>query len=348
MECSGKYVDNASDNAMHDSLPVTKSRAREVVVRQLDGLGNQLFQYAAGRYLAKALSADLRIASELAKIISVGDVHRPVLLQDFAIRAPIATVGWIDRIVLSGRFLPRYLGAAIRTLRHIQVIRQPWPVPVPMRFEVSPTARRVYLVGHWQSRSIVTAVEPELRKEFSFCKTPTATGQGIAARIRASNASVSLHIRRGDYCKTRAFALLPLDYYDRALKFLATRLGQPECFVFSDDSAYAREWVNGRAHMHVIDHTDEVTASEDLWLMAQCQHHVIANSTFSWWGAWLNPRPNKLVIAPSMWMEFDTASIDMAASDWILLEVNTHRRRGKRRSYRTRGTIRTDWLIVGH
>jgi hypothetical protein len=95
----------------------------------------------------------------------------------------------------------------------------------------------------------------------------------------------------------------------------------PNCsfFIFTDDVAHAREWVADRAGCIIVDHNDALTAHEDLWLMASCRHHIIANSTFSWWGAWLNPRTDKCVIAPSEWLGFRTAETHIAPPDWVLL-----------------------------
>jgi hypothetical protein len=295
----------------------------EVVVRQISGLGNQLFQYAAGRYLADRLSASLRIALEPPENFTVGDVHRPVMLQKFAISAPISTVSYLDRLILSDSPHFRYLGAVYRALRGARVIREP-PSQFLYRpdFNLSPERRRVYLVGYWQSHSTVTAAEPALRREFALREPQAASSQAVAAQIRQSRTPVSLHIRRGDYVSIfGSQGLLSPAYYERALALLAQRLGEFECFVFSDDAAFARQWVAGRAHMHLVDHNRPDSAHEDLWLMSQCHHHVIANSTFSWWGAWLNARPGKLIIAPRTWLGHATRETDIAAPDWILLDI---------------------------
>ena len=295
----------------------------EVVVRQLSGLGNQLFQYAAGRYLADRLSASLRIALEPPENFTVGAVHRPVMLQKFSISAPIATVSYLDRLILSNSPRFRYLGAAYRALRSVRVIREP-PGRFLYRpdFNLSPANRRVYLVGYWQSHSTVAAAEPALRHEFALRTPPGPVSQAVALQMRQSHTPISLHIRRGDY--VGAFgsqALLSPAYYERALALVGQRLGEFQCFVFSDDAAFARQWIAGRPHMHLVDHNGPDSAHEDLWLMSQCHHHVIANSSFSWWGAWFNTRPDKLVIAPRTWLGHATTETDIAGPDWILVDI---------------------------
>ena len=92
-------------------------------------------------------------------------------------------------------------------------------------------------------------------------------------------------------------------------------------FVFSDEPAEASAWAAGRSNFVVVDHNDAHSAHEDLRLMSQCRHHVIANSSFSWWGAWLNPGKDKHVIAPGRWLDCDTAETNVAPPQWQILAV---------------------------
>ncbi|MGA8706902.1 MAG: alpha-1,2-fucosyltransferase [Steroidobacteraceae bacterium] len=264
----------------------------------------------------------MRIALEPPENFTVGAVHRPVMLQKFSISAPIAPVSYLDRLILSNSPHFRYLGAAYRALRGVQVIREP-PGRFLYRpdFNLSPANRRVYLVGYWQSHSTVAAAEPALRREFALRTPPGPVSHAVALQMGQSHTPISLHIRRGDY--VTAFgsrALLSPAYYERALALVGQRLGEFECFVFSDDAAFARQWIAGRPHMHLVDHNGPDSAHEDLWLMSQCHHHVIANSSFSWWGAWFNTRPDKLVIAPRTWLGHATTETDIAGPDWILVD----------------------------
>jgi hypothetical protein len=124
------------------------------------------------------------------------------------------------------------------------------------------------------------------------------------AEISAANA-VSLHIRRGDYVSNAKFnaahGTCDLDYYARAAAFVAERVGDPVIYAFSDDPAWVAENLKLPFEMRFVDHNDGSTAHEDLRLMATCKHHIIANSSFSWWGAWLNPLKDKVVAAPTQW-----------------------------------------------
>jgi hypothetical protein len=314
----------------------------QIIVRQSDGLGNQLFQYAAGRYLAKRCNADLRIAFQMPRFTDVRGTRRPILINKFAIAAQTGTATVLDRLVTSNKAPFALPGRLLRAIRKIQVVRQHivqgaapllyldyYPTghlnesfPLNYDFQIAPDARAIYLVGYWQSYAMVQEVEVELRDEFSLVEPPSNRTLETAAAIRAASNPVSVHVRRGDYLREFGEnALLPLGYYDRALRFMLNRLGDADYFVFSDDVAFTKEWTRGKARTAVVDHNDADSAHEDLWLMSLCRHHIIANSSFSWWGAWLNPSKSKLVVAPSNWLGFETRRTAIAPAEWILMDT---------------------------
>ena len=293
----------------------------QIVVRQTSGLGNQLFQYAAGRYLAKKYAASLRIAHELPQNLALHGWSRPVLLQKFAISAQIGQVNPFDRLVLSTQPHFALAGQIARAAGKIQVIRQePDAFLLRHDFQVLDGSRIVYLLGYWQTHSIVREVEAELRAELSLVEPLGEASQRMAQRIAATKTSVSIHLRRGDYLTVfGAKAVLPAAYYDRAIEVMMERFPDSTFFIFSDDVPYAKEWAARNPRFVLVDHNDAATAHEDLRLMALCQHHVIANSTFSWWGAWLNPRSDKQVVAPANWLGFETSKTDIALPGWTLI-----------------------------
>jgi hypothetical protein len=293
----------------------------QTVVRVLSGLGNQLFQYAAGRYLARKNGGTLRLVHEVVHDSGAGGVQRPVMLQKFAITAPIGPVNRFDRLVLSGN--PRHALASrlLRKTARVQIIREaPDAFLFHHGFPIVKGTQFVYLVGYWQAYSIVAAVEAELREEFKLREQPGEASRRVAERIAAAPMPVSIHIRRGDYLTVFGeHAMLSSQYYEAAMARMRTQFPNCSFFIFTDDVAHAREWIADKPGCTIVDHNDALTAHEDLWLMSTCRHHIIANSTFSWWGAWLNPRTDKCVTAPSDWLGFKTAETHIAAPDWALI-----------------------------
>jgi hypothetical protein len=183
--------------------------------------------------------------------------------------------------------------------------------------------RTVYLIGYWQTHSITSTIEDELRSNLRFREPPGGRNLETLKAIEASRNPISLHIRRGDYTLTAEGNIaLPLHYYRRAIEDARERLDHPTFFVFSDDIAYARENLPQDIDVMFVDHNDDFSAHEDLRLMSCCQHHILANSTFSWWGAWLNPRESKIVYAPKQWLlKPESYFSDLTPSTWMLLDV---------------------------
>jgi hypothetical protein len=144
----------------------------------------------------------------------------------------------------------------------------------------------------------------------------------MANKISQVNA-VSLHVRRGDYLQNPVtFAIhgiATLDYYQAAMQTIADSVVQPYFFIFSDDM----EWVKANLKItfprHYIEHNQGMESYNDMRLMSLCQHHIIANSSFSWWGAWLNPSAEKTVIAPGKWFADNKNIEDLLPAEWIKL-----------------------------
>jgi hypothetical protein len=290
---------------------------------QSHGLGNQLFQYAAGRALARRYGGSLRIACEHPAKQSTNGLPRPVLLDRFAVRAPVARKTRLDRLVLSlkPQLAPasRVVSAALRA----EVIREDPPRYVfHPNIELARRTKVAYFVGFWQSHRFAAEVEQELRDEFRLQAAPTGRNLEVANRIRATRNPISLHFRRGDYASAfGASVILSTDYYERALRLVSEFAGDCTFFVFSDDAAFARTWSQGRPNFVVVDHNrGEHQAHEDMRLISLCRHHIIANSSFSWWGAWLNARPDKRVIAPARWLGYDTRATDLLPRSWTVLD----------------------------
>jgi hypothetical protein len=300
----------------------------QIVVKQSSGLGNQLFQYAAGRCLAKRHGASLRIAHQLPHLLASHGHPRSVLLQRFAIAAPVREATYFDRLVVSEQPRLQAAGRLARAIRGIQVVRQaPERCMFRRPIRIAPGARTVYLHGFWHDYSIVREVETELRRELTLIEPLRGRNLEVAKRIAAARKPVSLHLRRGDYAPFFGeHMMLPIAYYQHAISHMLEQDRQCTFFVFSDDLSFAREWLRGDPRFVVVDHNNEAAAHEDLRLMSLCRRHIIANSTFSWWGAWLNAARDNQVIAPARWLGFDTTRMAAYCPEWTLLDAELPRR----------------------
>jgi hypothetical protein len=292
----------------------------KINVLQMRGLGNQMFQYAAGLYFANQHQARLQIIREPDHLAVSFGHPRPFLLSNFCITEPVRDMTLWDRAMCSVATAKKPITVPARFLSRTSIYRQPAyedgeflpALPVPR------STMNVYLEGNFQSYKFSQAVEVRVRAEFRFSKAASGKNLDALEQIRAADNPVSLHVRRGDYTVNKGGQeLLPIGYYSRCMQVLAKQLHNPTFFVFSDDIAYARESLPRAERMIFVDHNDEANGHEDLRLMSSCRHHIIANSTLSWWGAWLNPHSDKLVCAPKVWRNPKISYTDLLPPDWL-------------------------------
>ncbi len=286
-----------------------------IIVNMKGGLGNQLFQYALGRHLSLRHNVPLVLdASGLERANHTGDIYRPFSLQQFAIEARTATEAEVQRYkypygVLSKawRFLSFKLSRDKNTRFRPNVLTQQAPL---------------YLDGFWQSPRYFEPIRTILLKELVL-RDPSKVVLDWQDRIRASSASVAIHVRRGDYIHnpvvTKRFGPCSLDYYKRALTHLRNHITTPTFYLFSDDPTWVVEHLPLEAHERIIVSDGILADFEELSLMSLCQHHIIANSSFSWWAAWLNQNSAKLVVAPTPWFDDQTYDDALIPATWIQL-----------------------------
>ena len=298
-----------------------------IVVRQISGLGNQLFQYAAARYYGQRHGASAEIAIDPPENAYSHGYPRPFLLPQFAVVLPLRPLSRRDRLLLNERpaFAPVF--TPMRRALGVQLFTE----PIPDRYTFleslpfDPAVRTLYLSGYWQSWQLVAAVAPALRTELQLRRPPTGQNLETLKAIRAAANPVSLHMRRGDYTlAAEGNIALPLDFYTEAIARIEQHIPHPSFFVFSDDIPFARTHLSPHLHATFVDQNDDTTAHEDLRLMSACRHHIIANSSFSWWGAqlgaWLHPHPEKIVLAPRLWLNRPgTHFPGLLPPEWTLL-----------------------------
>jgi len=289
-----------------------------IVVKLIGGLGNQMFQYATGRTVADSHNAQLKL--------DISGFERYKLrryeLGDFNIRAEIAGP---DDITFFGISLQRH--SIWQRLKRRAVPVSPKPVFRERTFayneELSGIKPPVYLEGYWQSERYFLLNSKAIREDFTLrCDLDRANSE-MLAHVESVNA-VSLHVRRGDYVDnphTKEFhGICSLDYYQAAIEYVAERVEKPHFVVFSDDQEWAGRNIAFDYPATFVTLNSKDRGVFDMVLMHRCRHHIIANSSFSWWGAWLNPSAGKLVVAPKRWFNsVSNDTRDLIPPSWTVL-----------------------------
>jgi len=282
-----------------------------VVVKLQGGLGNQMFQHAAARALAEKRGSNIRMDLSWFDGANLVDAPRHYELDRFSLKQSFVSPEQYALIteesnslkiklynLTKGRAKPRVL--LYKESGH----------GFDQRFFDLPD--NVILDGYWQSEKYFLGVRDAILADFSFKNLATGKNRSLLTEIKKVSA-VSIHVRRGDYATTKAakefHGLMGLDYYAEAIKQISKRVQGISFFVFSDDPEWCKQNLKVPLPVTYIDHNKD--GAEDMRLMSACKHHIIANSTFSWWGAWLNPSSEKIVYAPRRWF----ANPDMDTKD---------------------------------
>lgn len=301
-----------------------------IIVRLIGGLGNQMFQYALGRHLAHRNSTLLKLdvsEFEAYKLQSYG-------LHCFAIWQHIASIEEIETFkIKSYQRLSRW---ALNTKKRLGFYRyttfdfyRDIKYLQEKSFSFDPSVLdvqgNIYLDGYWQTEKYFSEIRGILLREFACIYQQDAKSKDIAEHIQKKE-SVSLHIRRGDYVHdpltSQMHGVCSLEYYREAVDRIARKIPKAHLFIFSDDHAWVRENMKFDHPFTIVDHNDASANYEDLRLMSMCRHNIIANSSFSWWGAWLNAHPDKMVIAPERWNNDPALDAqDVLPESWVKIEV---------------------------
>jgi Glycosyl transferase family 11 len=177
----------------------------------------------------------------------------------------------------------------------------------------------IYLDGYWQSEQYFAQYADKIREDFTFKLQLSNQNAVITKQISQEN-SVSLHVRRGDYVtnsKNAFIGVCSLDYYQTAVEQIKMQVDKPVFFIFSDDINWVKDNLSLDDKAVLISHNLGSESYNDMRLMSLCSHNIIANSSFSWWGAWLNANPNKIVIAPKQWFASKLDDSDLVPSAWL-------------------------------
>jgi len=289
-----------------------------IVSNIIGGLGNQMFQYATAYALSKRLGVDCKL--DISEFDAYG-LHNGFELQRvFNCKLEVASQAEIRRILdwQAFRFVRYVLNKPLfRFARKRNLIVEPgfnfWA-------GINSVPENSYLQGYWQSEQYFNDIPTQIRSEFSFKQPLDAKNQDLAEQISNSNA-VSLHIRRGDYVSnkknTAIYEACSPKYFEDAINYVGSLIQHPVLYIFSDDMAWVKSNLK-LSYPHVyVDHNKGVNSYIDMWLMSLCKHNIIANSSFSWWGAWLNSNVDKIIVAPKRWFSNKTDVTDLLPCSWI-------------------------------
>lgn len=292
-----------------------------IIIQLNGGLGNQMFQYAAGRALSLHHNTNLRLDIRLFDYWQTTDTKRSYQLDLFQVPAAIAgsnfVHAWGDPSILK-LAINKYFGF------HLNPYKSNYVAEKNHGFDSSvlELPDNIYLSGYWQSEKYFSGIKEIIIKDFSRRKNPISTkNKNITREIKQSN-SVSIHVRRSDYVTNKAantfHGVCSIGYYRQAMSYIERQVTNPIYYVFSDDIFWSRENIKSKHKMIYLSHNKDQDAHEDIRLMSQCKHNIIANSSFSWWGAWLNQNPDKIVIAPDKWYQDKNIPInDLILESWI-------------------------------
>lgn len=290
-----------------------------IVSRLIGGLGNQMFQYATGRALALKRNEEF--------FVDIIDFENYTLHNGYALDKPFRmrpsvaneklikeNFGW--KFSHSFRCMQPRLRLSRLTPQYIDEPHfQHWP-----GLSLSPTP--CYISGYWQSEKYFLQFEETIRSDFAFLPFSSVMNEEISKKIFDSK-SVAIHIRRGDYANDQktssVHGLCSIDYYQHAIAKIKEFVPKPHFFFFSDDIQWAKENLPVDDPHEFVSNNQGAESYNDMHLMSLCKHNIIANSSFSWWGAWLNSSSEKLVIAPKQWFSAPTATADLLPNDWICL-----------------------------
>lgn len=291
-----------------------------IIVRLKGGLGNQLFQYALGRHLAEIHKSVLKIDISFFETYELHtyslwpfNIQENIASPDEVLTLPARRIGIVER-------------AATRLLRRPPKLASTHIQEKYFHFdpEILNLPDGVYLDGYWQSEKYFADIFEILQKEYTVKTLPAGKDKELAGRILSCE-SVSLHIRRGSYLLPpyNAFhGTCSLNYYLRCVEYLTQYVKHPHFFIFSDEPPWAYDNLKFPYPTTYVDHNDADKDYEELRLMSLCKYQIIANSTFSWWGAWLNANPEKIVLVPERWFNDSTVDTkDLIPESWVKIKV---------------------------
>lgn len=286
-----------------------------IIVRISGGLGNQLFQYAIGRALSLKLECELVLDTSFYPQQTL----RKYELDKFHINARLATNAEINKAGAGSNFIARLIRKlGLTPVLHPSYIKELESIKYFKAIDNCKSGS--YLNGYWQNPAYFAHCKKQLCEDFTPIKSISEQAQAWLLKIKATN-SVSLHVRRGDYVQNAhtnsVHGTCTIEYYQKAVEHIQQKIETPIFYVFSDEIQWCKDNLSFIDAVCFVDDTQ--SAIDDLVLMQHCKANIIANSTFSWWGAWLSPCRD-IQIAPRNWFNSNKKNLrEIYPESWLIL-----------------------------
>ena len=273
-----------------------------IIVELIGGLGNQLFQYANAMNLAKQLGRDVFFDLEFFNNDEYKKYYKLDKFNTKVIPAKIEDSRKIKKRTITPRIARRILRklGSDGYYNKSNYFDESW-------FEANDSIElnkkmNIFVSGYFTDKKYFDNINDQILEDFKLSVPLNESNIAILNKIQNTN-SVSVHIRRGDYVTNPFFTTVNLEYYHRAMKYMESLVENPKYFIFSDDMNWVKNNFSMMVNFEYVEINDMNTDFMELFLMSRCKHNIIANSTFSWWGAWLNSNTKKNVVAPYSWFE---------------------------------------------
>ena len=289
---------------------------KEKIIIINGGLGNQMFQYA----FYKNMKKNNRMSIDLSYFF-YNNIHNGYELEKiFGIREKEKNI-FYNKNILEENYFFNFIYKLLK-----KIYNRIGDIYVENRndnIEKIKKIRKKYFLGVWSSEKYFEEIKDEIRDMYTFPKIGDEKNLKILEILQESNETISIHIRRGDYLSTSRYSnLSETNYYVNAISIIKEKIKNPIFLIFSNDIEWCKENLN-LEKAYYIDWNKGEDSYRDMQLMSLCHHNIIANSTFSWWGAWLNNNPNKIVIAPKKYFsdkaKGNTNSSNFYPESWIKL-----------------------------
>lgn len=288
-----------------------------IIVKIFGGLGNQLFQYYFGKYVANSLNTTVKYDIKT-NYSGKNYTSRLLGLFSFYTELEIASDDEINNFIHFKQEVPRRIERKL--IQYFPFINKNYIVEKKLHttLSIKYIKDNCYYDGYWQSYSYLTCIDRIISKEMNIKTINNKKALDILEQIEKTN-SISIHVRRGDYLSIKVnsqiFCTCDLLYYSKAINYIKAKQSNAIFYVFSDDLEWVETHFKGNEFIFVKDNSP----SEDMFIMSKCKHNIIANSTFSWWAAWLNSNENKIIISPRNWYkgELNNLTKEFKPAQWI-------------------------------